>query len=85
MRLAQLLRAQYGATRVILFGSTLDAGRFTPSSDIDLAVEGLSPDCFWKAVACVQRFSAFPVDLIDLGSVRPPLRQRIDESGRVLL
>lgn len=85
VRLAQTLRTRFGATQVVLFGSVLDAQRFTPSSDIDLVVEGLSPEGFWQAVAYVQSSISFKVDLIDLASARPTLLQRIQESGRVLL
>ncbi len=85
VRLAQALQAAYGATHVFLFGSVLDAEKFSPASDIDLAVEGLSPERFWQAAAFVQHSGAFPVDLVDLASARPSLRERIREAGRVLL
>ena len=41
--------AALGAERVWLFGSALDAGRFTMSSDVDLAVEGLPHERFPQA------------------------------------
>ncbi|MCS7260287.1 MAG: hypothetical protein NZ765_05850 [Anaerolineae bacterium] len=38
---AQLLKEQYAATRVVLYGSALDPRRFGQRSDIDLAAEGI--------------------------------------------
>jgi len=40
---AELLRSRYGARRVLAFGSLVTPDRFTPWSDIDLAVEGVAP------------------------------------------
>jgi predicted nucleotidyltransferase len=69
-----------GLRRVYLFGSCLDKRRFTPSSDIDLAIEG------GDLVACVRiaSCSAFPVDVIDLADAREGVRARILAEGEVL-
>jgi predicted nucleotidyltransferase len=72
--------ADRGLRRVYLFGSCLDTRRFTPSSDIDLAIEG------GDLVGCVRIAldSAFPVDVIDLADAREGVRARILAEGEML-
>jgi uncharacterized protein len=49
-RAARLLREEFGATRVVAFGSLAHGAWFEPRSDIDLAVEGIPVEAFWRAV-----------------------------------
>ena len=59
------LSKKYGAKRVLLFGS---AARPTGQvKDIDLAVEGLAADLFFKFYGELISDLSKPVDLIDLG------------------
>ncbi len=46
--LVERLVAQYGARRVVLFGSLAWPDRFGPDSDIDLLVWGLETDDPWQ-------------------------------------
>ena len=39
---SNILKEKYGAKKVVLFGSLANEKRFTPWSDIDLSVSGLS-------------------------------------------
>jgi len=50
---ATLLREEFGAGRVVVFGSLTHRAWFTPWSDIDLAAWGIAPDAFYRAVALV--------------------------------
>lgn len=77
---ARLLVQRYGVSRVVLFGS-LAWRRFGPSSDIDLAVEGLPPRQFFRADAELAREIPLPVDLKLLSECPPLLRRRIEEEG----
>lgn len=43
-----LLKERFGARRVIPFGSLMGDGPWHESSDLDLAVEGLSPGALWE-------------------------------------
>ena len=55
---------KYHAKRVLLFGSSLDvAGE---SHDIDIAVEGISPEDFFKYYGDLMLKLSKPVDVIDL-------------------
>lgn len=79
---AQKLVEEFGATRVYLFGS-LAEGRFRLTSDIDLAVEGLAPEKFFKASAAISRFAGdFDVDLIPFETYK--YQTEILEKGQVL-
>jgi len=82
-RAAKILIDRYGVTRVVLFGS-LAWRRFGPTSDIDLAVEGLDPRRFFRADAELAREISRPVDLKDLADCPPLLRGRIEEEGTTL-
>jgi predicted nucleotidyltransferase len=75
----RLLEEQFGARRVIPFGSVIGTGRWHPGSDLDLAVEGLPPERFFKALATVQELTprGLRVDLVSLEDARPELRARI--------
>ena len=50
---AQILRERYGVKRVRVFGSLLHPERFHAESDVDLAVEGLTAQEYWDALADV--------------------------------
>jgi uncharacterized protein len=65
---AELLRSEFGATRIVLFGSVLsDPGdrSFHLDSDIDLAVWGIGDLLYFKAVGKLQGLSEFAIDLVE--------------------
>lgn len=79
---AGLLRDDFSATKVLLFGSLLHRSWFTPWSDIDLAVWGVPKERFFSAVAAVTALSTeFKVDLIDPETCRPSLSDAITQDG----
>ncbi|MBW2368102.1 MAG: hypothetical protein JRH15_09470 [Deltaproteobacteria bacterium] len=59
------LADKYKVTRLLLFGSSLDSNR--ESYDIDLAVEGLPEDVFFKFYSELIFNLSKPVDLVDIG------------------
>jgi predicted nucleotidyltransferase len=79
------LREQFGATRVVTFGSLAHRDGFTPWSDIDLAAWGISPDVFYQAVAVVMGSSPeFKVDLVASEDCPPSLRHVVEREGIAL-
>jgi uncharacterized protein len=76
---ARLLRER-GAGRVVLFGS-LAAGEPGPTSDVDLAVEGLPGIEYFPALADLMGLFVAPVDLVRLEQAPPSLRERIEAEG----
>ena len=81
-QLASLLREQFGATRVVVFGSLTHRDRYTRWSDIDLAAWDIPAERFYGAAIAVTEISPdFKVDLIDPDCCRPSIRQIIDREG----
>ena len=79
---AALLRGEYGATRVLLYGSTAHGLWFTADSDIDLAVEGIAAARFWRAWSAVNALDpAFEISLVDWEDATPALRAAIECEG----
>lgn len=74
----------YGAKRILLFGSLCRPGRFRYDSDIDLAVEGIPPDKITRAAADLMMTIDWPTDLKPLEEVDDFFRLRILEIGEVL-
>jgi predicted nucleotidyltransferase len=75
----QLLKERFGARRVILFGSIAGQGPWHGRSDIDLAVEGLTPEEFFPAYsACCDLLPrGLELDLVPLEDAYPEMRARI--------
>jgi len=79
--IARELYKTFGATKVVLFGS-LARGQFSFRSDIDLAVWGIPPALFYRAVAFVTGYSPnWSIDLIDAAEAPPHLLQNIEKEG----
>jgi predicted nucleotidyltransferase len=82
LRAARLLRQDFGATRVVAFGSLAHGAWFRLHSDIDLAVEGIPPQIFWRAWGALDRLDpAVDIDLIAIESAPERLRDEIVQQG----
>ena len=82
--LAAQLRTDFGASKVIVFGSLLNKSAYTRWSDIDLAACGILPAQFYQAIGCLNDMAeGFRVDLVDPSSagLRNSVRQRIAQFG----
>lgn len=79
---AQLLKEEFGATRVVLFGSLANPERFTLWSDVDLAAWGLQPEEVFRAVAAVLAIEPeIEIDLVDMSKCSSALRVSIEREG----
>ncbi len=79
---ARRLRDEFGARRIVLFGSAATESSFTQWSDIDLAVWGLRPERFYDAVAAVTALSAeIPIDLVDALQCSDGFKDVIEREG----
>lgn len=74
----RVLIEEFGAKRVIPFGSFVE-GFWHERSDLDLAVEGLPPERFFKALTTLQRLAPKGprIDLVPLETAPPQLKARI--------
>lgn len=82
-RVAAMLRAEFAATRIWVFGSVVRPW-FHEESDLDLAAEGISPERraeAWERALFVANTS---VDLVFLEEAAPLLRERVLTDGEVL-
>ena len=80
-KIVQLAKT-YGATRLILFGSAVDAPQ--TARDIDIACDGVSGWKLFELAAKIEDELDIPLDIIPL---TPATRftQNIEKRGRVLL
>lgn len=84
-RAAKLLKNEFDASEVILFGSLARRGSFSLYSDIDLAVRGIAPEKFFAASAAIERVDVnFQIDLVDLETCPAALLQKIEKDGKPL-
>jgi predicted nucleotidyltransferase len=75
---AKILKEQFGAQRVVLFGSMLDPERMTWHSDIDLAVWELPERDYFRAVATLLDVDPeFSIDLVEGQRVLPHILKGI--------
>ena len=80
----KMLGDRFGVDAVYLVGSALDDERFDESSDLDIAVKGLSPERYWEAVAAIEEMTRFPFDLIDMETAGRPMVERAEREGMIL-
>ena len=84
-RAAGLLREEFGATRVIAFGSLAHGAWFGVRSDIDLAAEGIPAEAFWRAWCALDRLDpTVDIDLVAIESAPERLRDEITQQGVAL-
>ena len=82
---AKLLKTEFGASEVILFGSLARRGSFSLYSDIDLAVRGIAPEKFFAASAAIERVAVnFQIDLVELETCPPAVLKKIEKDGKPL-
>jgi predicted nucleotidyltransferase len=72
-----------GCSEVILFGSWAN-GTAGESSDIDLAVAGISPRTYFKTAAVISSMVGRKVDLITIDYIHKDFEERIRKEGKIL-
>ena len=84
-RAASLLKKDYGATRVVVFGSLIHKGCFTRWSDIDIAAWGIQPQDTFRAIGdMVSLDPEIEVNLVDVAACRPSLLAVVEREGKDL-
>jgi len=79
----EVLLAEFGVRRIVVFGS-LVAGDFDERSDLDLAVSGLAPDDYWRALDRACTLAGVQVDLVCIETAPASLRHVIETEGEVI-
>ncbi len=79
---AALLKEQFGATRVVVFGSLIHETCFTPWSDVDLAAWGIQPKDTFRAIGAVMDLGQeIELNLVDVGACRSAMLAVIEQEG----
>ena len=79
---ARILKAEFGATRVVVFGSLAHSAWFHLHSDLDLAAVGIAPERFLRAWIALDKIGdGYEIDLIDYDTAPERLRASIDRDG----
>jgi predicted nucleotidyltransferase len=77
-----VLKSRFGVRRVILFGSLAYTSSSASVSDVDLAVEGLAADDYWRAWGLAEEvINDRPVDLVEMERAGEALRRAIARHG----
>ena len=81
-RAARILREQYHAERVVVFGSLLHETRFTQWSDVDIAAWGIPLEQTFRAIGAIMDLdSALEINLVDVNTCTPSLLKAIEEEA----
>lgn len=81
-RAATLLRERFGASRVMVFGSLVHEGCFSPWSDVDLAAWGIRPEDTFRAIGAVMDIDAeIELNLVDVDTCSASLLAAIEREG----
>jgi predicted nucleotidyltransferase len=81
-RAAALLQKDFGADRVVLFGSASEPDRFHEHSDLDIAVWGVAEGKYLRAVARLLSLDpGISVDLVRVESASISLQTSIERDG----
>jgi len=79
---AALLKEQFDARHVVLFRSLARRDFFHRRSDVDLAVEGIKSQDFWRAWSVLDTLGCeFEIDLVDVETASSALRLQIEREG----
>ncbi|MSP59786.1 MAG: nucleotidyltransferase domain-containing protein [Myxococcales bacterium] len=81
--LVRILVEEFHARRVALFGS-LTRNELQGHSDIDLAVLGLAPRDYWRALDRLCLAAGRPVDLVPIEEASDSLLARLEAAGEIL-
>ena len=79
---AQLLKTQFQATRIVVFGSLVRESGFTRWSDVDIAAWGIAPEDTFRAIGAVLDMNTeVEVNLVDVNTCRASLLEVIEQDG----
>lgn len=82
-RAAKLLKEDFGAHRVVVFGSLLCPKCFNKWSDLDIAAWGISPKDTFRAMGAVMDLREdVEINMVDIETCRATLRAIIEREGQ---
>lgn len=85
MLIGKLLKGEFGATQVAVFGSLVQPHLFHGRSDIDLAVWGINGRDYYRAVSRLLSLEPeISVDLVEVEHASPRLQEKIKHESQPL-
>ncbi len=84
VRLAGLATERFSFRRLYLYGSVATGSPLSVWSDIDLAVEGLPPDDYFKLLGTLSAEAGYPLDIKPWEELPPATREHVIATGAVL-
>lgn len=79
---AEVLRRDFGATRVVVFGALLRPSMFGARSDVDIAAWGIQPQDTLRAMSAVADLDEeIEVNLVDVNTCKPGILRVIESEG----
>ena len=79
---AKVLREQYHAKRVAVFGSLLHESCFTEWSDVDIAAWGIPPEKTFRAIGTILDLDpSIEINLVDVNTCTPTLLRAIEQEA----
>lgn len=83
--IARAIQDRWPGARVHLVGSVLDPDTFRMDSDLDLVLEGVSAEAYWKAWAVAEPLArGTRLDFIRFETAAPALRELVRTEGAEL-
>jgi|GEM_PF-207658 len=80
---AKLLKENFGAKRVVVFGSLLHLNCFNKWSDVDIAAWGIGAEDTFRAMGAVMDIGKdIEINLVDIDTCRAALRAIIESEGK---
>ena len=84
-RAGELLKQEFGAKKIVLFGSMRSLDRIHKRSDVDLAMWGINPRDYFRAVGeLLAIHPEIAVDLVEAESASVRILHEIETTGAVL-
>ncbi len=81
-RASHILKEQFSATKVVVFGSLVQSAGFTRWSDVDIAAWGIAPEDTFRAIGVISELATdVPVNLVDINTAQTSLYEVILRDG----
>ena len=80
-----MIIGRYSPNRIVQWGSLLNPDQFDESSDIDIAVEGVTDaDRYFALLGDAMALTRFRVDIVQLERIEPEFAELIRLKGKVV-
>ncbi len=80
-KIADTIAKTFNPIAIYIFGSVLNPKLFESYSDLDIAIEGLGVEDFYKAHAIAEDISSYNIDFVNFDRVPYLLKERIISKG----